>query len=470
MPHSRFQIEEMLFQDAHGAVFLAMDTESGKEVVLQRFFPFGAGEGGLEGDERVAYDQAIQNMRQLSHPHLRSVMDGGSDPVDGMPFVVMEVRGMSLQQYTGQNALTVAQGRILVESALELMIWLEQRFGQTADWLALHADDVEVAEDGNAYRFCVDPMKWLGLRGGPGAVKELVQLVETALGWTGRVVAGSTAGMLSGWLRVAKTRDLTVAEALILLRDGQIPAPSAAPAPAAAVLAPVGRVISTPAFRSSSAMPIQSTGNARWYLFGLLFCLCVLVLGGFVWKHFQRPDAGTAVVASQKKQTESGRTKSRGIKNDDSSTADEKKLRENAERMARELQANLDSPADLSEGDEDEESKASEKSGEYEPSHVRGIRKQLGKEIFMTQKVTNVRPSSSGKSLYIEFDGEGIAANRACGRYFTNLGVDGMSISELAHLKGKKVRLRGKVVEEFGTGRIMVDLTSPAQIEVMDGK
>ncbi len=88
----------------------------------------------------------------------------------------------------------------------------------------------------------------------------------------------------------------------------------------------------------------------------------------------------------------------------------------------------------------------------------------------MTQKVTSVRLSGSGKSLYLEFDGDGIAANRACGRYLTNLGVAGMSVSDLGYLKGKKVRILGKVVEEFGTNRVMVDLIAPSQIEVLDGK
>lgn len=474
MPHTRFQIEEMLFQDAHGAVFLAMDMDRGEEVLLQRFFPFGVGEGGLEGDERVAYDQAILNMRILEHPHLRRVIDGGSDPVDGMPFVVTEVRrGMSLLEYAAQSALTVAQGRELVESALELMSWLEQRFGQTADWLALHPGDVEVMEDGTGFRFCVDPIKWLGLRKGSGAVKELVQLAEAGLGWTGRVVTGSTAGMLSGWLRMAKSRDLTVEEAIVVLRGGHLPESSASAALTHAVFAPVEHVVPAPAPYGSSMIPVKSAGNARWYVLGTLFCASLLALGFFAWWRFQHPKfESKAVVSVKQKQHVSHSKVAEGKENADSSDdpSDESKMREKAEKMARDLQADLDSSAKPALRDTTATGKESEKQVEYEPSHVRGIRKQLGNEIFMTEKVTSVRPSSSGKSLYIEFAGDGIAANRACGRYLANLGVAGMSVSELGHLKGKKVRLRGKVVEEFGTGRIMVDLISPNQIEVLEEK
>jgi hypothetical protein len=461
----------MLFQDAHGAVFLAMDVESNREVVLQRFFPFGAGEAGLEGDERVAYDQAIQNMKQLDHPHLRRVLDGGSDPVDGMPFVVTEARrGMSLQEYFSQSTLTVAQGRVLVESALELMIWLEERFGQAADWLALHPDDVEVTDEGNAFRFCVDPMKWLGLRRGPGAVKELVLLAEAGLGWTGRVVSGSTAGMLSGWLRMAKTRDLTVQEALVVLRGGHLPEPSTPAAVSTTVFAPLEQVVPGPAAYASSAMPMKAAGNVRWYVLGSVFCVALLALGAFVWLRFQHPQFVSTAVVSVKKKGGAESKKVPGAADDLASAVDEKKIRENVEKMARELQENRDSSEDLSASRKADSSKADQKNREHEPDHVRGIRKELGNEILMTEKVSNVRTSSSGKSVYIEFHGDGIAANRACGRYRSELGVAGMSVSELAYLKGKKVRLRGNVVEEAGTGRVMIDLTSPDQIEVLDEK
>lgn len=472
MPHTRFQIEEMLFQDAHGAVFLAVDVESGNEVLLQRFFPFGAGEGGLEGDERGAYDQAIQNMKQLDHPHLRRVIDGGSDPVDGMPFMVTEARrGMSLREYSNRSALTVAQGRVLVESALELMIWLERRFGQSADWLALHPDDVEVTDDGNTYRFCVDPMKWLGLRKGPGAVKEMLQLAEAGLGWTGRVVSGSTAGMLSGWLRMAKSRDLTVEEALVVLRGGQLAVPSASAVVSTAAFPPLERVVAASSSYSSSVIPARSAGHVRWYVLGAFFCAGFLALGFFVWWRLQHPEFATKPVVSVTQPKDTSRRKNaRSSADESSSTAfsDETKMREKAEKLARDLQSNIDSQDQPAETDEADVGIADEANGAYDPSQVSVIAKQMGKEIVLTQKVTHVRSSSSGKSLYIEFYGNGLTASRVCGRYLTNLGVKGMSARDLGYLEEKKIRLRGKVVEEFGTGRIMIDVISPSQIEVLE--
>jgi hypothetical protein len=473
VPQTRFQIEEILSQDAHGAVFLAMDARQGCEVLLQRFFPFGAGEGGLEGEERVAYDQAIQTMQQLEHPNLRRVIDGGTDPVDGMPFLVTEVRsGMSVAEYGEHAALTVAQGRVMVESALELMVWLEQRFGQTAEWLALQSEDVEVMEEGNLFRFCVDPMKWLGLRKGAGAVKDLALLVEAGMGWTGRVVTGSTAGMLSGWLRMAKTRELTVHEALVVLRTGQMPeataAVVAAPSP---IFAPVEPVVPAQNSYANPAMPAQTGGHALWYVMGAVVCVGLMGLGGFLWFRMKGASLPSAAVASVELKSESAPAAGDQTLGNDGvspSAADEKRLRENAERLARELQANLATGEAARDSEPEEQGDPNLSNGEHEPSHVRGIRKYMGKEILMTQKVTNVRLSSSSKSLYIEFDGAGVAANRACGRYRTELAVAGLSVSELGYLIGKRVRLRGKVMEEQGTGRTIVDVTSPDQIEVLD--
>lgn len=75
-----------------------------------------------------------------------------------------------------------------------------------------------------------------------------------------------------------------------------------------------------------------------------------------------------------------------------------------------------------------------------------------------------MRLSSSGKSLYIEFQGAGAATERACGRYLTSLGVEGMSVSELGGLEGKSVRIKGVVSKEFGTDRVIIDLKSRDQV------
>ncbi|MFM2171413.1 MAG: hypothetical protein RI957_1642 [Verrucomicrobiota bacterium] len=398
MSHARFQIEEILSQDTHGAVFLATDGESGREVLLQRFFPFGAGEHGLEADERVAYDQAIQKMKQLMHPNLRPVIEGGSDPVDGMPFIVTEIhRGMSLGEYLRHCELTVAQGRSLVENALELMGWLEQRFGQSAEWLSFQPADVEVGQDGASFRFCIDPMKWLGLRGGPSAVQELASLVESSMGWTGRVIAGSTAGRISGWLRAAKSQALSVNEALLLLLGQDQPMPSPVAPAVLSMSAPTTRIHSAthPLSVPYQTAKTTSSRSMLWYVLASITISAIMIGAGIWW--YQRKS-------------------------------------------------------------------------HYLSYETTEIRKKMGKEVAVIDMVSEVDLSSSGKTLYIQFQQSGNADSLVRGRYLTDHGMKGMSLKELAYLKGKKVRIRGKVAEERPTGRLIIDLTSASQISVVEDK
>lgn len=478
MPTSRFQIEEMVSQDAHGAVFLAMDAQTGREVLLQRFFPFGAGEGGLEGDELISYDQAMLRMKELEHPQLRRVIGGGCDPVDGIPFMVTETRSaISLREFQAHEVLNAAQGRLLAESALELLIWLEQSFGQSADWLALHAEDVEVIGEVESFRFCLDPMKWLGLRKGPGAVKELAALVEECMGWSGRVVTGSTAGMLSGWMRTAKTRELTPEEALIVLRGGQVPVNQPAPARSAPVLAaPVPAAPTMPSYHAP-LMPARSGGQAVWYVLGSLMVAGAMTVVGVLWyQSSHSADQARAVAVNDSKKAskpkkntaETASTPAAAITVEEEKTlshSEEQKLREQVERRARELQGGI--PASTAKS-ADSVKKVPKRTDDYGPAEHKALQEQIGEEITIKERVAKVRLSDSGKSLYIEFEGGGVASARACGRYRTHLGVEGMSVSELGGLVGKMVRIKGVVSVEFGTDRLIVDLTSRDQVMELD--
>jgi hypothetical protein len=471
VPASRFQIEDMVSQDAHGAVFLAMDAETEREVLLQRFFPFGAGEGGLEGDELASYDQAIMRMKELEHPHLRRVIGGGCDPVDGIPYMVTETRSaMSLREFETQAVLSAAQGRALAESALELLLWLEQTFGQSADWLALKAEDVEVIGEVESFRFCVDPMKWLGLRKGPGAVKELAALVEEGMGWTGRVVTGSTAGMLSGWMRTAKTRDLTPEEALIVLRGGQVPVTSPTPATHTPTLtAPALAASPSPSYQAPQP-PMRTGSHAVWYVLGSLMVAGALAAAGIVWYQARHSSEKTLAV-TQVQESSAPRKKTQAVpapkvadaeqQEKSLSVSEEQKLREKIEQRALELQRGIakGDPANSA-----SEKKAPKRSDDYSPAEHKAIREQIGEEIAIKERVAKVRLSSSGKSLYIEFQGDGAATERACGRYLTSLGVEGMSVSELGGLEGKSVRIKGVVSKEFGTDRVIIDLKSRDQV------
>ena len=116
----RFKIEDLIVQDASGVVFRALDGETGTMVALRRFFPFGASGGGLMEDEQTAYNIALGRLAGLHHPALRSVVCGGCDPVDGMPFIATEwVEGDALEMILEQGPLTVDATLELLQQALD---------------------------------------------------------------------------------------------------------------------------------------------------------------------------------------------------------------------------------------------------------------------------------------------------------------------------------------------------------------
>jgi hypothetical protein len=430
VPQTRFQIEEILSQDVHGALFLAIDGESGDEVLLQRFFPFGVGERGLDAEERVSYDHAIEQMKHLSHPKLRSVIDGGSDPVDGIPFMVTESRrGMSLQRYVSQRFLSETEAVTMADHALELMEWFEQQFGRDVDWLSLHPADVEVLEEGCLFRFRIDPMKWLGLRQGPSLLGDLANLLESSRGWTEQMVAASEMGPLADWLRAVKSREWSARDALRLLRGEEIPVSS----PTASAAIPKMALVKYASHPSPAMAARPNQAKSSMLRYGWLSLVLVLLsVGRGIWWYKTKKTSEDRVVHSAP-------SKKKG-KEQPSPEAEVLKSKE----------ANLE--------------------GDYVPQESREIRKRMGQEISLMEKVSAVSLSSSGKSLYIEFSGGGQADSRVRGRYLTELGMKGMSLKELAHLKGKKVRIRGKVTEERPTGRLIIDLTSSSQISVVEGR
>ena len=85
MPVTRgFQIEEILSQDDRGVVFEALETATGRRVLLTRFFPAGTAGGGFPEAARRRFEECVAVLRDVAHPGLRGVVGGGCDPADGI--------------------------------------------------------------------------------------------------------------------------------------------------------------------------------------------------------------------------------------------------------------------------------------------------------------------------------------------------------------------------------------------------
>lgn len=200
----RYEIQDILTQDANGVVFHAEDRESGKSVVLRRFFPYGPDGGGLQEAERSAYLAALERLREVRHPTLRTILDGGCDPVDGMPFLVTEwVEGQRLSELLKERPLSPASTKALITHALEASQMLAVAFGEEAVWVETSPESIILPVEGETLTFWACPLKWLGDPKQREGLLPLAKLAERALHWRGKPVAGTAEG-LGSWVKAVR--------------------------------------------------------------------------------------------------------------------------------------------------------------------------------------------------------------------------------------------------------------------------
>ncbi|WP_035610619.1 hypothetical protein [Haloferula sp. BvORR071] len=200
----KYEILDILAQDKSGIVFHAEERESGRSVVLRRFFPYGPEGGGLQEAERAAYMAALERVRELRHPTLRTILDGGCDPVDGMPFLVSEwVEGQRLGELLKSRPLSPGSTKALLTHALDASKELSAVFGEEAVWVETTPDSIVLPVAGENITFWVCPIKWLSTPENRGGLLPLAKLAERALHWRGKPVAGVGEG-LGSWVKAVR--------------------------------------------------------------------------------------------------------------------------------------------------------------------------------------------------------------------------------------------------------------------------
>lgn len=231
----RFQIEDLIAQDASGVIFRAFDSETGKTVAVRRFFPFGVDGGGLHADEQTAYNIAVDRLAGLSHPALRSVISGGCDPVDSIPYIATEwVEGPSIHaiiQQQGPLATEVATH--LITQALEVCELLSHVLAEEAVWVETELQTIITSSDSSSrgFTFWISPLKWLGGHDKSHGLESIVTLTEQIMGWQGRSVMDHAGHGLGGWLKwlrnAAATTSLHEAREMLAASVGVDPPPPA---------------------------------------------------------------------------------------------------------------------------------------------------------------------------------------------------------------------------------------------------
>lgn len=287
---NRYEILDILSQDGSGVSFQATDRESGNEVVLRRFFPFGPDGGGLEEEERIAYEVGVKRLQEITHPALRTVIDGGTDPVDGMPFLVTEwVEGEMLSLRLNDGPLSSESVRTLADLALETSQILSDAFGEEAIWVETDPTTVIISEENpeRPITFWICPIRWLGDPSARSDLKPLLEMVEDLSGWRGQMISRSSGAGLGAWVKTLRDEPniWTLAQAKAALHEpATIVEASAAQAAAAPAPAPRQQVVF-----------VNRPVIWPWVLASLLVLSAAGILG---WKHFNPPATTPPIAAT----------------------------------------------------------------------------------------------------------------------------------------------------------------------------
>ncbi|MGE9269906.1 MAG: hypothetical protein ACQKBU_03810 [Verrucomicrobiales bacterium] len=222
---TRYEIQDILVQNSRGVVFHALDRESGEEVALRRFFPFGLEGGGFEGAERKAYESAVEQLKRVTHPALRKVLEGGTDPIDGMPFLVTEWHhGDPLSARLLERPLSAASAKSLADLALDCCLALSATFGKESIWIetAPQAIILGATPSDRPVTFWISPMRWLSNGETGPSLKPIVDMMETVTGWRGGVITDTSGDGLGWWLKKLRQNPTrwTLEEARNALTEG----------------------------------------------------------------------------------------------------------------------------------------------------------------------------------------------------------------------------------------------------------
>lgn len=454
---SRFQIEDMMTQDASGVVFRALDTETNQPVAVRRFFPFGVNGGGLSEDEQADYGIAVARLEDIRHPAMRAIIDGGCDPVDGMPFIATEwIEGVPLQSLIERAPLSAAETVYLITQALEVCEQISQVFGQEAVWVEMdvHTIIVGVEASGRGTTFWISPLKWLGKNDGQRGLEAIVSLTEDVMGWRGKNILDAEGGGLGGWLKWLRgvARKTTLAEARERLAGVGASATAATSSAPVKKLLPPARVIASKPQKRRSGVPVFVLGS---------LALAALAMGGWGlirWNNARLPgmpeDTVVQAVEPESAAVNLPQPPPPVIRGEPVLTepappeSAPRPQRRTAEQASQEAAALLASAAA-------KDAVIAARNGVFRVEDSAMLFAQAGNEVTLEGTLKDFRYSKKETSLYLVFS-DNPATGEVRGSVLLKSAPADLKEDSLSGLKGKKITLRGKVrIENFGKSPVI---------------
>lgn len=226
----RFQIEELISQDATGVIFRAHDTLKDNSVAIRRFFPTGLEGDGLTVEGQVVYLAAIEKLKEVSHPTLRTIVAGGCDPIDGMPYIVTEwIDGKSVEEVMKERVHKPEDAREILVEILEISKDLSEVMGEEAIWVETGLQTIQVSKTDaeRAVTLWMRPLKNVGIQRHGAAPENILRCAEELTGWKGRPVSdqgGRGLGKWVKWLRES-AKSTTLDETLTALYASAVVTP-----------------------------------------------------------------------------------------------------------------------------------------------------------------------------------------------------------------------------------------------------
>jgi len=448
---NRYEILDILGQDRSGVSFHASDRQTGKEVVLRRFFPFGPNGGGLEEEERIAYDVGVKRLKQITHPALRKVVDGGTDPVDGMPFLVTEwLEGEMLSLRLNDGPLSPESVRTLADVALETSQILSEAFGEEAIWVETDPTTIIISNDDpdRPLTFWICPTRWLGNSSARSTLKPLLEMVEDLCGWRGQVISRNSGAGLGAWVKTLRDEPdvWNLAQARAALHEpATIVEASAAQAAASPAVSPVAR---------QQVVFVHRPVIWPWVLASLI---AFSAAGILAWKHFIPPATSTQVAEAAQQPTQEAQAKT---------TEADPVASSGSKPPTVDVAPVPAAPAQKQAAPESAVEAMNRRAAEMAAQAEGNALITLGEKATIEGEILQTESSGSGKSHY--FQVKTTKGGQLLWVMFRSSDWEEFDLSTLGSMKGKHARLTGRWTSENSNRKHVLRMSATRQFELLD--